>query len=84
MTATEPIEVTLAVTGASCCRQGRSIDPVGGLLAPLSRRAGFNEGICHSMTGWRSEEAQRIYANVDPEERQAAAKALVALVEKAS
>jgi hypothetical protein len=32
----------------------------------------------------RSEEAQRIYANVDPEERQAAAKALVALVEKAS
>jgi hypothetical protein len=40
--------------------------------------------VYRSMAGWRSEEAQRIYANVDPEERQAAAKALVDYVQAAS
>jgi integrase len=50
----------------------------------LLRKAGVDDLVRRSMAGWRSEEAQRIYANVDPEERQAAAKALVALVEKAS
>jgi hypothetical protein len=37
-----------------------------------------------SMAGWRSEEAQRIYATVDPEERQAAGRTLVALVQAVS
>lgn len=50
----------------------------------LLRKAGVDDLVRRSMAGWRSEQAQRIYANVDPEERQAAAKALVALVQTAS
>lgn len=49
----------------------------------LLRKAGVDDLVRRSMAGWRSEEAQRIYANVDPEERRAAAKALVALVREA-
>jgi integrase len=50
----------------------------------LLRKAGVDDLVRRSMAGWRSEEAQRIYTNVDFEERQAAAKALVALLENAS
>jgi hypothetical protein len=50
----------------------------------MLRKAGVDDLVRRSMAGWRSKEAQRIYATVDPEERQAAAKAFVALVEAAS
>jgi integrase len=50
----------------------------------LLRKAGVDDLVRRSMAGWRSEEAQRIYATVDPEERQAAARVLVALVQEAS
>ena len=50
----------------------------------LLRKAGVDDLVRRSMAGWRSSEAQRIYATIDPEERQAAAKAFVALVQKAS
>jgi len=50
----------------------------------LLRKAGVDDLVRRSMAGWRSSEAQRIYATIDPEERQAAAKAFVALVQEAS
>lgn len=51
--------------------------------AGITPKAGVDDLVRRSMAGWRSEEAQRIYANVDPEERREAAKALVALVREA-
>jgi integrase len=50
----------------------------------LLRKAGVDDLVRRSMAGWRSEEAQRIYATVDPEERQAAGRTLVALVQAVS
>ena len=50
----------------------------------LLRKAGVDDLVRRSLAGWRSPEAQRIYATVDPEERRTAARALVGLVQKAS
>lgn len=46
----------------------------------LLRSAGVDVLVRRAMAGWRSEGAQRIYANVNPAEREAAGDALVALV----
>jgi integrase len=50
----------------------------------LLRKAGVDDLVRRSLAGWRSPEAQRIYATVDPEERRTAARALVGLVQRAS
>lgn len=46
----------------------------------LLRQAGVDQLGRPSLAGWRSEEAQEIYAGVDQKERGAAAQALVRLV----
>jgi integrase len=46
----------------------------------LLRRAGVDQLVRRSLAGWRSEEAQAIYANVDRSEREAAGAAVVRLV----
>jgi len=45
------------------------------------RRAGVDQLVRRSLAGWRSEEAQSIYASVDQDERAAASMAVVALIE---
>lgn len=46
----------------------------------LLRRAGVDQLVRRSLAGWRTEEAQAIYATVDPAERKAAGAAVVRLV----
>ena len=46
----------------------------------LLREAGVDQLVRRSLAGWRTEEAQSIYANVAPTERRAAANSLVNLV----
>ena len=46
----------------------------------LLRTAGVDDLVRRSMAGWRTEEAQAIYASVDRRERDAAASSVVALV----
>jgi integrase len=46
----------------------------------LLRTAGVDHLVRRSMAGWRTEEAQAIYASVDRQERDAAASSVVALV----
>jgi integrase len=43
-------------------------------------RAGVDQLVRRSLAGWRSEEAQAIYASVDSSEREAAGRAVVSLV----
>ena len=47
----------------------------------LLRRAGVNDLVRRSLAGWRTEQAQAIYADVDREERRAASSRMQALVE---
>ena len=44
------------------------------------RKAGVDKLVRRAVAGWRSEEAQAIYATVKDEEREAAAQAVVDLV----
>jgi integrase len=46
----------------------------------MLRRAGVDQLVRRSLAGWRSEEAQAIYASVDSSEREAAGRAVVSLV----
>lgn len=48
----------------------------------LLRRAGVDQLVRRSLAGWRTEDAQDIYAGVDKGERQAAVASMVALVEE--
>ena len=46
----------------------------------LLRQAGVDDLVRRSLAGWRSDNAQRIYAGIDKRERDAAGEAMVKLV----
>ena len=68
------------VTAAARPRRSRPT-PCGGTFENLARLAGVDQMVRRSLAGWRSEEAQAIYAGVGREEREKAGTAMVRLVE---
>ncbi len=46
----------------------------------MLRQAGVDQLVRRSLAGWRSDNAQRIYAGIDKRERDAAGDAMVRLV----